>query len=1235
MAETLDPSDQSGDHAPRGNASSTTTILQADPSNDRANYSNSLPQDEASLPTSDQLCLRAGGGDKGEGSSLTPAKQGSKPGDEASTLSQTLEQLDLEEGGGGPFNATLDEFLMTALRSSKDRMFLLKLDREFGFFINDPQKNKLEFPTMNSYHRMVIHRVANYFNLRRLVHPVHKTVVLFKTEYSAIPSLRFSDLVEEEEEQVIKPVQLLRRNPDRATPTPSETSESAPEPERKTMSIKEREEAYARARARIFQETPSASKTPDSSGNTSRCDSPVVNSSAAAGYVAKFAEVDENDASARSMKPKKQSNSGGSGSSNNSISNSSNGKKKKATESQPGSPELVRSPDALDIGRHEWAHSNSSSRNVSRSGSPTTPTPALGHVVVSSSDSVTARKPKTKVSKSDLQMDTADGRRRRSTTSTTSSSSGAIRTTVGLARTESSSSSQDGHHSPGPTAFAIASPAAISPMHSASTPPKVIDYFGMDPSGVTPSHNRTLTPTQGRLSTGGMKGSSGQNYSGKKSYPPSGYNSTNMGHYGLNANTGYPSVPPHHGSYTHPLPTGPPPSQPTGPWIADPMQFQGPDVGSFGPGYSPGGPGHHPGHPQAGGFHAPSHQYKQHMDPSFQQAQQRLAYSHHQHHLSSHSQPHAPHPNYYHPQQPQHKPQQHSSFQHPGQQAPHHHHHQHYQPYFQPNHISSRAGPPNGTGGNVRPRYSQDHQFHRSPSNKRYNQVYDPNKNGPNVNGGSGSSGYYGSGAPQHPANANYDLLPPAGHLVGQQPIRPQGQRAHVSGGIKYHGKSKNQQHAWNGAGYAYQAGSGVSGPPWVNAVPFNGGPNGAGHGNNNGDSGNNNNISSTHKYHNASGYNVMSSPAHMYDIERRPPKSTELFDPNSPQSSSGPGMSGASSSHESSSHSSAMEGTGGVSSASDAMLSQDSYLQHQYQHQQQQHFDSANGPILMTRSFSSNSTTSSGQTPTPSSTGTGGGSSCSSSKKNLVYDYSVPMASPYEGVLKGPSQEKSMPGHILEVYGFHPEDDFVDDLALPAGAKLKHVKPAGNSGGGATTSSSSGLVAHGQYLVIFKNAAVASEALAAFQDGRETWLKKTRRLRFHDSSVVSSSASETQDDEEPQHRQEQEVEKEEGQGSDGQEEDEEPLRNTRFQVRVWTPVLVQSLLPTVGGPPGMAPHPQSRVIATTAAVSAPGVVSQKGGDLAVVGSKESTSPVVESSSAEKGEEDAEHGKEESTSPDN
>ncbi|KAF9897154.1 hypothetical protein BX616_006088, partial [Lobosporangium transversale] len=61
----------------------------------------------------------------------------------------------------------LDPFLLTALNNRHDRLFLLKLDRDFCNFIQDPNQTQLEFPWLNSYYRMIIHRSAIYFQLAR------------------------------------------------------------------------------------------------------------------------------------------------------------------------------------------------------------------------------------------------------------------------------------------------------------------------------------------------------------------------------------------------------------------------------------------------------------------------------------------------------------------------------------------------------------------------------------------------------------------------------------------------------------------------------------------------------------------------------------------------------------------------------------------------------------------------------------------------------------------------------------------------------------------------------------------------------------------------------------------------------------------------------------------------------------------------------------------------------------
>jgi len=170
-----------------------------------------------------------------------------------------------------------------------------------------------------------------------------------------------------------------------------------------------------------------------------------------------------------------------------------------------------------------------------------------------------------------------------------------------------------------------------------------------------------------------------------------------------------------------------------------------------------------------------------------------------------------------------------------------------------------------------------------------------------------------------------------------------------------------------------------------------------------------------------------------LYNVERRPPKSAELFDPNGGQ---GPGQGGGSGPGD---YGFGRQGTGdgGFVSGQDNSMMQandrpysyqgqhhNNFNQHhsqmqsgsismsQHQHQQQQQQQppqntlsqfpplQAHVPVAMNRSYSSSS-----------STGHGGGNTSSpgphqGKKNNLIYDYSV-LVTPYDGVSKIPSGRK------------------------------------------------------------------------------------------------------------------------------------------------------------------------------------------------------------------------------------
>lgn len=141
--------------------------------------------------------------------------------------------------------------------------------------------------------------------------------------------------------------------------------------------------------------------------------------------------------------------------------------------------------------------------------------------------------------------------------------------------------------------------------------------------------------------------------------------------------------------------------------------------------------------------------------------------------------------------------------------------------------------------------------------------------------------------------------------------------------------------------------------------------------------------------------------------------------------------------------------------------------------------------------------------------------------------------------------EKPSALSHILEIYDYSLNDNIFDDLVLPSGSKLRRLKPNAKDG-----SSSSG-----QCLVVFKNAVLATDAMTAFQEGRESWMGSSTQLTFEDEEATTLDDS---------------------QGACARIQQ-------RFNVRVWTPVLVNSVIP-VGSTSlssSMVPSPSSATATT------------------------------------------------------
>jgi hypothetical protein len=93
--------------------------------------------------------------------------------------------------GLGPFNLfyrpTPDEKLLEALEYPRDRIFLLRLEADVISFVKDSEEPFIDLPPCNSFHRMLTHKLADYFHMTHQVDSVAGTVRIFRTPFFRLP----------------------------------------------------------------------------------------------------------------------------------------------------------------------------------------------------------------------------------------------------------------------------------------------------------------------------------------------------------------------------------------------------------------------------------------------------------------------------------------------------------------------------------------------------------------------------------------------------------------------------------------------------------------------------------------------------------------------------------------------------------------------------------------------------------------------------------------------------------------------------------------------------------------------------------------------------------------------------------------------------------------------------------------------------------------------------------------
>ncbi|XP_071941687.1 uncharacterized protein [Antedon mediterranea] len=140
------------------------------------------------------------------------------------------------------------QFIIKALQTQKDRKHLLDFERDVLEFMESGDEEK-NFPPMNSYQRMLLHRVAVLFGLEHNVDDTKSYVILNKTQHMRVPDQKFQDYIKDDP----VPTTILKR----AEHSADYSSMGRPfdkDMNKQNKSFEERKENYEELRNRLFSD---------------------------------------------------------------------------------------------------------------------------------------------------------------------------------------------------------------------------------------------------------------------------------------------------------------------------------------------------------------------------------------------------------------------------------------------------------------------------------------------------------------------------------------------------------------------------------------------------------------------------------------------------------------------------------------------------------------------------------------------------------------------------------------------------------------------------------------------------------------------------------------------------------------------------------------------------------------------------------------------------------------------
>jgi hypothetical protein len=160
----------------------------------------------------------------------------------------------------------IDPFIIERLEDDNDRMFILRLEYEMSNLIKNEKESDIEYPNMNSYQRLIIHKIATHFKLCHINDRNNSSVIVIKTMASRIPKKKFNDIISKPDnssssEKVPTGIKIMKRNDKKMNSNDNKKvlitkkKSNDNDMKKKNISLEERKLAYDLARARIFDES--------------------------------------------------------------------------------------------------------------------------------------------------------------------------------------------------------------------------------------------------------------------------------------------------------------------------------------------------------------------------------------------------------------------------------------------------------------------------------------------------------------------------------------------------------------------------------------------------------------------------------------------------------------------------------------------------------------------------------------------------------------------------------------------------------------------------------------------------------------------------------------------------------------------------------------------------------------------------------------------------------------------